>query len=196
MPPSWPASRGKWLTMFKKLIVSIAAAFKKNNIPYIILGGQAVLLYGEPRLTKDIDITIGLNIDSVDKIADILKKIDIVPIPGDFHQFVKRTMVLPLINKESGIRVDIIFSFSDFERSAIKRANVVKIDNMDVHYVSLEDLIIFKVFSGRPRDREDVRAILIKNKEMDLKYIKKKLKELSFEDRDFLKTFTEIVESV
>jgi hypothetical protein len=43
--------------VFKKLIVSIAAAFKKNNIPYIILGGQAVLLYGEPRLTKDIDIT-------------------------------------------------------------------------------------------------------------------------------------------
>ena len=106
------------------------------------------MLYGEPRLTKDIDITIGLNIDSVDKIADILKKIDIVPIPGDFHQFVKRTMVLPLINKESGIRVDIIFSFSEFERSAIKRANVVKIDNTDVHYVSLEDLIIFKVFVG------------------------------------------------
>ncbi len=182
--------------MFKKLIVSIAAAFKKNNIPYIILGGQAVLLYGEPRLTKDIDITIGLNIDSVDKIADILKKIDIVPIPGDFHQFVKRTMVLPLINKESGIRVDVIFSFSEFERSAIKRAKVVKIDNTDVHYVSLEDLIIFKVFSGRPRDREDVRVILIKNKEIDLKYIKKTLKELSFEDRDFLKIFTDISESV
>ena len=182
--------------MFKKLIVSIAAAFKNKKVPYIVLGGQAVLLYGEPRLTKDVDITIGLNIDSVDKIADILKKIDIVPIPEDFRQFVKRTMVLPLINKESGIRVDIIFSFSEFARSAIERANVVKIDNMDVHYVSLEDLIIFKIFSGRPRDREDVRMILIKNKEIDLKYIKKKLKELSFEDRDFLKTFTEIVESV
>lgn len=73
---------------------------------------------------------------------------------------------------------------------------MVKIENTDVNYVSLKDLIIFKVFSGRPRDREDVRAILIKNKGMDLKYIKKTLKELSFEDRDFLKTFTEIIESV
>ncbi|MCP5102369.1 MAG: nucleotidyltransferase family protein [bacterium] len=182
--------------MFKKLIVAIAKAFSHSNIPYIILGGQAVLLYGEPRLTKDIDITIGLNIDAVDKIAAILKKIGVVPIPGDFQQFVKRTMVLPLINKESGIRVDIIFSFSEFERSAIKRANIVKIDDTDVHYVSLEDLIVFKVFSGRPRDREDVRLILIKNKKMDLSYVRKKLKELSFEDNDFLKTFNEIFKSV
>lgn len=182
--------------MFKKLIVSIANAFSENNIPYIILGGQAVLLYGEPRLTKDIDITLGLNIDAVDRVVDILKKIAVVPIPEDFHQFVKRTMVLPLIEKSFGIRVDIIFSFSEFERSAIKRAHIVKIDDTDVHYVSLEDLIIFKVFSGRPRDREDVRVILIKNKEIDSTYIKNKLKELSFEDTDFLKTFHEIVKSI
>jgi len=25
----------------------------------MVIGGQAVLLYGEPRLTKDIDITLG-----------------------------------------------------------------------------------------------------------------------------------------
>ena len=27
----------------------------------MIIGGQAVLLYGEPRLTRDIDITLGVN---------------------------------------------------------------------------------------------------------------------------------------
>lgn len=182
--------------MFKKLIVAIANAFRENGIPYIILGGQAVLLYGEPRLTKDIDITIGLNIDAIDKIVNILKKVVLEPIPKEFHQFVKNTMVLPFINKESGIRVDIIFSFSDFEKLAIKRANVVKIENTDVNYVSLEDLIIFKVFAGRERDIEDVRLILTRNKEMDLKYTRKKLKELSFEGNDFLKTFDRIFKVV
>lgn len=63
------------------------------------------MLYGEPRLTKDIDITVGLNIDAVDTIANILKKFALVPIPGDFHQFVKKTMVLSLINKERGVRI-------------------------------------------------------------------------------------------
>ena len=50
--------------MFKEIIIRIAKAFKENNIPYIIIGGQAVLLYGEPRLTRDIDIILGLSIDS------------------------------------------------------------------------------------------------------------------------------------
>lgn len=182
--------------MFKKLISSIARVFNENDIPYIIIGGQAVLLYGEPRLTKDIDITIGLNIDALDKITKILKNIKLDPIPEDYRQFVKRTMVLPLIDKESGIRADIIFSFSEFEKSAIKRANVVKIEDTDVKYVSLEDLVIFKVFSGRPRDMEDARLILIKNKEADVTYIKEKLKELSFEDNDFLTKFKDIFKSI
>lgn len=28
----------------------------------MIIGGQAVMVYGEPRLTKDIDITLGVDI--------------------------------------------------------------------------------------------------------------------------------------
>jgi predicted nucleotidyltransferase len=178
--------------MLKKLLLSISRQFKKNKIPYIVIGGQAVLQYGEPRLTKDIDITIGLNIDMLDKIVEIMKDISLTPLPKDLHRFVKQTMVLPLIDHGSGIRVDVIFSFSPFEREAIKRANVVNIDNTEVHFVSLEDLIIFKIFSGRPRDIEDVRTILIKNKNADIKYIKEQLQLLSSEEKDLLRDFNRV----
>jgi predicted nucleotidyltransferase len=178
--------------MFKKLLTAIARQFEKNKIPYIIIGGQAVLLYGEPRLTKDIDITIGVNIDMVDEILKIMENIPLKPLPEDIVQFVKQTMVLPLIETATGIRVDVIFSFSPFEQEAVKRANLVKIDNTEVHYVSLEDLIIFKIFSGRPRDIEDVRTILVKNKHADIIYIKTQLQNLSFEEKDFLKEFEKV----
>jgi hypothetical protein len=36
----------------------MAAGLNEQNIPYMIIGGQAVLLYGKPRLTRDIDITL------------------------------------------------------------------------------------------------------------------------------------------
>ena len=182
--------------MFEKLLVSIAKQFDKNNIPYIIIGGQAVLLYGEPRLTKDIDITIGLNIDMVDKIVKIMQEISLKPLPKDIHQFVKQTMVLPLIEPGSGTRVDVIFSFSQFEQEALKRANVVTIKNTGVRYASLEDMIIFKVFSGRPRDIEDARKILVKNKNADIKFIKEQLKILSFEEKDLLEDFNQILNSI
>ncbi|MDF1536455.1 MAG: hypothetical protein P1S46_08155 [bacterium] len=48
--------------MFQELIASIAASLNVRKIPYMIIGGQAVLLYGEPRLTRDIDVTLGAGV--------------------------------------------------------------------------------------------------------------------------------------
>ncbi len=37
--------------MFTQLLERLATALDLAEIPYMIIGGQAVLLYGEPRLT-------------------------------------------------------------------------------------------------------------------------------------------------
>ncbi|NLF09683.1 MAG: nucleotidyltransferase family protein, partial [Pirellulaceae bacterium] len=47
--------------MFEKLLKRIAVALNDAGLPYMIFGGQAVLLYGEPRLTRDIDISLGVD---------------------------------------------------------------------------------------------------------------------------------------
>ena len=39
--------------MFEELLSRISASLNKHSIPYMIIGGQAVLLYGEPHLTRD-----------------------------------------------------------------------------------------------------------------------------------------------
>ena len=49
--------------MLESLLEKTAAALENAAIPYMIIGGQAVLVYGEPRLTKDIDITLGVGLD-------------------------------------------------------------------------------------------------------------------------------------
>jgi hypothetical protein len=41
--------------MFEQLLEAIAWGLERLGIPYMLIGGQAVLLYGEPRLTRDID---------------------------------------------------------------------------------------------------------------------------------------------
>ena len=47
----------------------------------------------------------------------------------------------------------------------------------DVMFASAEDVIIHKIFAGRPRDLEDVRSILLKNPRLDKMYVKNWLSE-------------------
>jgi hypothetical protein len=48
--------------MFETLLERIALALEQAAVPYMVIGGQAVLLHGEPRLTKDIDVTLGARV--------------------------------------------------------------------------------------------------------------------------------------
>lgn len=142
----------------------------------MVVGGQAVLIYGEPRLTNDIDITLGVNTDKFEEVFSIAKELKLTVLVKDALQFVRRNSVLPLKDKQSGFRIDLIFSFTDFEMNAIIRAKSIIFGKKKIKFASVEDLIILKMFAGRPRDIEDVMNIIKKNKKLDRIYIRKWLK--------------------
>jgi predicted nucleotidyltransferase len=119
----------------------------------------------------------GVDIDKLDHLLNVLRDLSLTPLPEDMETFVKETMVLPTQHEKTGIRVDFIFSYTPFENNAIKRARAVKILGQKVAFATPEDLIIHKVFAGRPRDLEDVRIVLLKNSDIDVQYIRKWLRE-------------------
>lgn len=158
--------------MIQKLIKEIAESLDEERIPYMIIGGQAVLIYGRPRLTRDIDITLGIDPDDFALVEKTCKKLKLKMLPENPKNFAKETNVLPAEEPTSGIRIDFIFSFSPYETQAIKRAKEIIIDNYPVKFASCEDVIIHKMVAARAIDAEDVKSILIKNKDsIDLEYI-------------------------
>jgi predicted nucleotidyltransferase len=177
--------------MFDETLVRIAGALESAGIPYMIIGGQAVLLYGEPRLTRDIDITLGVNVNRLETLLDVTRRLSLKPLPEDVSAFVHKTMVLPAIDERTGIRVDFIFSFTPYESQAIQRAKKVSILDRDVCFAAVEDLIIHKIFAGRSRDIEDVRNVLMKNPDLDIRYIEEWLKafDAASDEKNFLATF-------
>ncbi len=183
--------------MFKELIPRVALGLDSENIPYMIIGGQAVLYYGEPRFTRDIDITLGVNISSLQKVISLISKLNLSILVKDIEDFAKKTMVLPTIDESSGIRVDFIFSHLIYERQAIKRAREVKFGKTLVKMASLEDVVIHKVIAGRARDIEDIKAILSKNPGFDTRYILRWLKkfDLSLQE-NFSRIFKEIMKTL
>ena len=111
--------------MLERLIEKLAIILEQHKIPYMIIGGQAVLLYGEPRLTKDIDITLGVGPEYLEKLLLISKELGLKVLVNDVQEFVNQTFVLPILEVKSGFRVDFIFSVSIYEKTALKRVSYV-----------------------------------------------------------------------
>ena len=168
--------------MFEALLKKLASALHQHEIPYMIIGGQAVLLHGEPRLTRDIDITLGIDVDRLKDILSLIEDVDLRALVEP-QTFTRETLVLPCEDPGTGIRVDFIFSFTPYELQAIERAQKVKMGTAEVNFASKEDLVIHKIFSGRARDLEDVKSVLLKNPDLDLDYV-----------RDWLTKFSDSLE--
>ena len=179
--------------MFQALLVQLSEALDQNQIPYMVIGGQAVLIYGEPRFTKDIDITLGVGIEGLEpvlKIVNTLRWKVLAPSPAEF---VRKTMVLPCEDPASGVRLDLIFSFSPYERQAMDRVRRITFLGKEVCFASPEDLVIHKVVAGRSRDLEDVRVVQLKNPGMDRVYIEKWLKDFEKTlDRPLVETWKKL----
>ena len=181
--------------MFEELLIRITKELDKNFVPYMIIGGQAVLLYGEPRLTKDIDITLGVNVDKLNELLKLIKKIELLPLPENIKNFAEKTFVLPVKDIKTNIRVDFIFSQTSYENQAIKRANIINLKNAILKFASIEDLIIHKIFAGRSRDLDDVRSIIIKNPNFNKDYVNKWLREFdsSMGEKKLINIFKDIL---
>lgn len=185
--------------MFEKLIRKIAERLDEDKIPYMVIGGQAVMVYGRPRLTRDIDITLGIDVNDFALVKQACNRLKLNMLPEKPEDFAKETRVLPAEQQKSGIRVDFAFSFSEYERQAIKNAKQVNMDDYPVKFASCEDVIIHKMVAGRAVDEEDVRSIVVKNKKsIDLKYVKKWLSEFGKlpEHKAILEKFNSLLKTV
>ena len=182
--------------MFEALLKLLARELDRARIAYMVIGGQAVQLYGEPRMTRDIDLTLGLGSEGLDRVLRVCVACGLKPLPAAPAEFVRETMVLPALEERTGIRVDFIFSFTDYERQAISRSRPVELGGVSVRFATVEDVVIHKLVAGRPRDMEDARSIVIKNPDLDRGYVEEWLGGFDRAlDRDITSSFRRLLEA-
>lgn len=141
-----------------------------GRIPYMVIGGLANLVWGEPRTTLDIDVTVDIEDVGTRAFATLVREVG-DPLPDDPVAFAERTRVLPVRTPE-GVGVDFVLATLPFEIAAIGRARTVRIADTDVRVCTPEDLIVHKIVSERPRDHEDIVGVLKRQREvLDLAWL-------------------------
>lgn len=166
------------MTALESALLETTAALERAGIPYMLIGGLAVSLWGEPRSTLDVDITIWTEPDELDRtVRDLCSELR--AIPEDPGAFVRETRVLPAMSS-GHVRLDIVFAALPEEKRIIRRAQPKIVGGKTVKVASVEDLIFMKLASERPKDVEDARLLLRRwRAALDRAYLEPRLKELA-----------------
>lgn len=139
---------------------ALVRALARSETPFVLVGAQAVIAHGAPRLTGDIDVTVHLSsIDEAALLADLTREGFAVRV-DDPIAFAARTRVLPMWHEASGYGVDVMLGGPGLEEAFLARAVERVVEGVAVKVVCAEDLVAMKLLAGRPKDEDDVVGVL------------------------------------
>lgn len=130
---------------------------------FCLIGGLAVQRWGEPRVTRDVDLTLLCPFGHEATAADLLLSA-FAPRMADAREFAFRSRVLLLWGGD-GIGIDVALGSLPFEERCVRRASDWEIaPGVVLRTCSAEDLVVLKAFAGRPRDWLDLEAVLLRQR--------------------------------
>jgi hypothetical protein len=143
-----------------ELLAELGPALAHLGVRWYLFGAQAAIFHGVDRLTADVDVTVDLGTQPTARLVAGLADAGFDLRVADAGGFVDATRVLPFVHRRTRIPVDVVLAGPGLEELFFARAEVREIGNVRVPVACAEDLVTMKVLAGRPRDREDVVAIL------------------------------------
>ena len=128
------------------------------EVEYLIVGGFAVMKYGEPRYTKDLDVWVHNSRQNSLRVVEALKKFG-APLEDDgikAETFAEKQVVYQI--GVAPVRIDILTEITGVEFShAWKKRVASTFFGVPVHFISLDDLVTNKKALGRSNDLKDLR---------------------------------------
>ena len=154
--------------------LEIQTFFSEQSWRFCLIGGLAVIRWGEIRTTQDVDITLLTGFgDEKAHIDQVLHRFQ--PRMPDAGSFAMESRVL-LVLASNKVEIDINLAAFPFEEMVVERATPFAFaDRCRLLTCSAEDLIVYKVFANRTRDWLDVEGILRRQKDLDWAYIRRHL---------------------
>jgi hypothetical protein len=153
--------------MADDLFLLFIAPLNRVPIPYMVTGSAAVTVYGEPRLTNDVDIVIALNNVNAGQLAALY--------PGETFYFPPQEVIqeelrrssgggFNVIHHATGFKADFYLTQDPLHRWGMERRSCVEIDGENVWLAPPEYVIIRKMQfyreGGSEKHLRDISGIM------------------------------------
>ncbi|MCP9751636.1 hypothetical protein [Ferruginibacter sp. HRS2-29] len=146
------------MDVFDEEIIRFYRSLFLNDVKYIMIGGYATNLHGYQRYTGDIDIWLDDTLENRQKLRKAFKEAEM----GDYFmletmQFVPGWTDFRLNN---GLRLDILIEMKGLEDytfdECLSIAQIAQIDDVNIPFLHINQLIANKRVVNRPKDQLDV----------------------------------------
>ncbi len=167
------------MTPLIQAAADLQAVCEAHQWRYCFIGGLAVLRWGEPRETVDVDLTLLTGFANEDSYIDVLCR-RFESRRADAATFARTARVL-LLRASSGVGLDIALGGLPFEESAVSRSTPFRFPpDIALRTCSAEDLIVLKAFADRQKDWLDIEGVIIRQgARLDWTYILAELRPLA-----------------
>lgn len=135
-----------------------------EKIDFALVGGLAVSVRAEPRLTRDVDVAVSVSDDS--EAEEIVRNLAARGYRPDLVQEHERGRLatVRLTNPESPIVTDLLFASSGIEPEVVAGAEVLEVlPGFEIPVASIGHLMALKLLARddrvRPADADDLRAL-------------------------------------
>jgi len=143
----------------------ILRTLAEHKVDYVLIGGLAVQTHGHVRTTNDADLVPAPDPDNLQRLAAALRSLEAQVLnPGEEDteidaKMLPRATIWQFTSRDGGI--DVIHevpggrSYDELSEGALR----VRLGDIDVPVVGLDDLVQMKLARGRPVDLADVASL-------------------------------------
>jgi hypothetical protein len=159
------------------------------HIEHMVVGSMASMAYGEPRLTRDIDLVVNLAAEQVDPLCDAFAEPEFYVSHEAAREAVRQGGQFNVIHPSSGNKIDLIIARKDaWGQSQLARRKAITIlPGLTATAASPEDVIVGKMWYYHDGEHEkhlrDIVSMLrISGDEIDRDYVGHWARELGLFD--------------
>jgi hypothetical protein len=131
----------------------LARTLNELGLSYAVIGAHAVNAWVEPRFTADIDVTIELNAESAEALAQALARAGLARTRAHGANARSGPDFVRFSATEPSLTLEFQAAKTEFQHELVRRA---VLGAHGVRVATAEDLIVLKLIADRPKDQVDL----------------------------------------
>jgi hypothetical protein len=172
-------SKPKDLAALRPILAAVQQLIDRFDKKGVVIGGAAICLLSQPRMTADVDAMLLVSIEDVPRLLRVAREIGFTPRIKAVERFARKNRIVLLRHRATDTDVDISLGALPFEIESVKRSHIARSGNVRVRVPTVEDLIIMKAVAHRPKDLVDIQILVGVNPNLDRERIRNWVQEFA-----------------